>query len=276
MAPQEAVTIDHAEALRLIDEQIGEHVYFGLFVMRAASASGDEERIPLIHSSGRLGNPLEPKPPRLETDVGYYGFGREAFDSFPLPPMVGETQLRDNGVDFLISDTVRIRVAWRGSKEVGDRHPDAGELRRVKMAGLSSALSSKDPFLERFLAKARLAPAKVLQLSPTPMMVGLGDVPKRIWTLRVSVEPTGDSPFEAEVERAWVLEDEIERRIERGEFITGVPTSPAEVQVAYDPSDHEQVIAYPFDDSGRERTIKIQAMIVGPTVEDDEKPLPPG
>ena len=35
------------------------------------------------------------------------------------------TRLRDNGIDFLISDAVSIRIAWQGSKEVGGG-PDMG------------------------------------------------------------------------------------------------------------------------------------------------------
>jgi hypothetical protein len=261
--PEDAVTITHAEALRLIDEQVGERVYLALFVTRAESESGEEGPIPFIHMSGRLGNPFPERPPRLEPDVGYYGFGREAFAAFPFPPLVGTTQLRDNGIDFLISDTAWIRIAWRDSKEVGNSHPDAGEQRRLKAMGVAGALSKDDPFLKRFLAKAERAPAKILEASPTEHTVGSGEAKRRVWALRVRVEPDGGAAFETEVERGWRLESEIEERIERGESLSGVPASPVELEVVYDPTDHEQAIVHPDDEAGDERTIEFRGMIVG-------------
>lgn len=188
---------------------------------------------------------------------------------------MGTTQLRDNGIDFLVSDTVSIRVAWRGSKEVGDEHPDAGELRRLKALGVAGALSKDDPFLKSFLAKAKRAPAEILEASPTERTVGSGEKTGRVWTLRVRVEPDDGAPFEAEVERGWRLESEIEERIGRGEFLSGVPASREELEVAYDPTDHEQVIVHPDDGGGDERTIRLRGMIVGRSVGSAEDDVPP-
>ena len=55
---KDAVSITHAEALRLIDEQVGERVYLALFVKRAESESGEEGPMPFIQKDGRLGNPF--------------------------------------------------------------------------------------------------------------------------------------------------------------------------------------------------------------------------
>jgi hypothetical protein len=154
-AMSEDAVITHAEALRLIDEQVGERVYLALFVTRAESESGEEGLIPFIHMTGRLGNALAPGPPRLEPDVGYYGFGREAFDAFPFPPLVGETRLRDNGIDFLVSDTVWIRIAWRGSKEVGDSHPRRRRTEAVEGDGCRRRSVEGRPLPETFPRQGR-------------------------------------------------------------------------------------------------------------------------
>lgn len=261
------MTIEHAEALRLIDEQVGERVYLALFVTRAASESGDEGPIPFIHLTGRLGNALAPSPPRLETDVGYYGFGREAFDAFPFPPLAGTTQRRDNGIDFLISDTVWIRIAWRGSKEIGDG-PDAGKLGRLRLLGLAredeSAQDDPSLDLQRFLAEAKRARAEVLSASPTDFSfkdkAGEG---RRIWELALRVMPEGESAFEATAEVAWRRMKGIEERLERGELLTGVPAETQVLEVAFDPADREQAMAFPADDGGAERTLRFKGMIAG-------------
>lgn len=259
--------ITHAEALRLIDEQVGERVYLALFVTRAESESGDEGPIPFIHMTGRLGNPLPGRAPRLEPDVGYYGFGREAFDAFPFPPLVGTTQLRDNGIDFLVSDTVWIRIAWRGSKEVGDG-PDAGKLARLRILGLAredeSARDDPSLDLQRFLAEARGARAEILSASPTDFSfkdkAGEG---RRIWELTVRVMPEDEPAFEATAEVAWRRAEGIEERLERGEFPTGVPAETQVLEVAFDPANREQVMAFSADDGGGERTLRFKGMIAG-------------
>jgi hypothetical protein len=133
---EDAVAITHAEALRLIDEQVGERIYLALSLARTESESGEEGPIRFIQKIGRLGNPFQDRPPRLEDDIGYYGFGRDGIDAFPIPPLTGTTQLRDDGIDFLISETASIRIAWRGSEEIGDG-PDAGHLGRLRILGLA-------------------------------------------------------------------------------------------------------------------------------------------
>lgn len=52
--PEGRVTIKHAEALRLIDQQIGERVYLALFIERAASESGEKGPVPFLEKVGRL------------------------------------------------------------------------------------------------------------------------------------------------------------------------------------------------------------------------------
>jgi hypothetical protein len=269
--------ITHAEALRLIDEQIGERVYLGLFVARGASEWRDEEDpIPFIHLVARLENPFAPKPPRLDADVGYYGFGRGGVDSYSFAPMAGTIHLRDNGLDFRIADGVSIRIAWRGSEEVGDSHPDAGELAWLRRMGAADEVPKDHPGLARFLAKARRARAEILEASPTDLKIGSGEEERRIWSVRVRVEPEDGPAFEATVERGWRLESAIEEKIERGDFLTGVPASREELEVAYDPRDHEQIIVYPNGEGGVERTIRFRATIIGRSVgsADDDRPRP--
>lgn len=274
------MSITHAEALRLIDQQVGERVYLALFVRRAESESGEEGPVPFIHMTGRLGNPFPGKPPRLEPDVGYYGFGREAFDAFPFPPLVGATQLRDNGIDFLISDTASVRVAWRGSKEVGDG-PDAGKLGRLRLLGLAregeSAQDDASVDLQRFLAEAKRARAEVLSASPTDFSFkGKAGEGRRIWELAVRVMPEDESAFEATAEVAWRPMEGIEERLEHGEFLTGVPAETEVLEVAFDPANREQVMAFPADDDGDERTLGFRGMIVGrsSSLTEDKAPTP--
>jgi hypothetical protein len=112
------IIITHAEALRLIEEHMGEKVYFGVLVARGDDQGDDP--IPVQHVVGELGNPLEPKPPRLNPDDALYRIGGHMGDWFRLAPMIGSAHLRDNGIDFRPADGVAIRVAWRGSNEVGD------------------------------------------------------------------------------------------------------------------------------------------------------------
>jgi hypothetical protein len=129
--------------------------------------------------------------------------------------------------------------------------------------GVAGVLSKDDPFLRRFLGKAERAPAEILEASPTERTVGSEENKKRVWRLRVRVEPDDAAAFEAEVERGWSLESGLEERIGRGEFLSGVPVSRVELEVAYDPTDHEQVIVHPDDEGGDERTIRFGAMIGG-------------
>jgi hypothetical protein len=109
--------ITHAEALDLIEEHLGEKVYLGFLVSRADETG---ELVPVDHHVGPLVNLLDPKPPRLEPDEGFYAVG--GFDgAYHLPPMVGSVFIRDSGIDFRVADGVIIRLAWRGSSEIG--HP---------------------------------------------------------------------------------------------------------------------------------------------------------
>jgi hypothetical protein len=125
-------TISHNQALDLIEEHLGERVYFGFLV---ASADDSSEFVPVEHQDGVLINPLEPRPPRLEPDQGFYAIG-VAGDSFQLPPMAGTVHLRDNGIDFRVAETALIRVAWRGSAEVGDWRPTREDLDKLNSIGV--------------------------------------------------------------------------------------------------------------------------------------------
>lgn len=216
---------------------------------------------------GRLGNPLRDRPPRLEDDIGFYGFGREGFDAFPLPPLTGTIQLRDNGIDFLISETASIRIAWRGSEEIGDG-PDAGHLGRLRILGLAredeSASDDASLDLQRFLGEAKRARSEVLSASPTDFSfrtkAGEG---RRIWELKVRVLPEDEVAFEATAEVAWPLSETIEERLENGEFLTGLPAETEVLEVAFDPGNREQVMALAADDGDAGQMLKFRAMIVG-------------
>jgi hypothetical protein len=108
--------ITHDEALRLIDEHIGDRVYFGFLVARADNEG--EDPAPIMHFIGELKNPVEPKPPRLSPHDGLYEVGG-VYGQFRLATMPGTVHLRDSGIDFQPADGVMIRVAWPGSSELG-------------------------------------------------------------------------------------------------------------------------------------------------------------
>ena len=239
------MSITHAEALCLIDEQVGEYVYLGLFVTRAESESGEEEPIPFIHMSGHLRNVLEPRPPRLEPDIGYYGFGRAA-DAFPFPPLLGKTQLRDNGIDFLVSDTVSIRVAWPGSNDLAGHWKHPADVPRLFDEG----------------EKAR---AEILEASPTDRKIAVGEDERRIWNLRLRVHPKGEPAFETSAVHGFRLSPDFEEKIARGDSITMVPEDTAEVEVLFDPLDHEQVVVCPVDDDEGPKGLRLVG-IVGQTL----------
>jgi hypothetical protein len=73
-AMSKGTIITHAEALRLIDEYIGEKVYLALLVTRS-EPDHPENPVPVFHKIGPLDNPLAPRAPRLEPDEGLYQFG---------------------------------------------------------------------------------------------------------------------------------------------------------------------------------------------------------
>ncbi len=50
--------------------------------------------------------------------------------------MAGTVHLRDHGIDFRLSDAVLIRVAWRGSSEVGDWRPTEETMDRLNSVGI--------------------------------------------------------------------------------------------------------------------------------------------
>jgi hypothetical protein len=106
--------VSHTEALDLIEAHIGEQVYIGFHVALAVEPDSEPQ---FIHAVvGKLENELAPRPPRLNFDHGYYCIGHIAYD---FPPMVGPVFLRDEGVDFRVAKTALVRVAWKGSQEVG-------------------------------------------------------------------------------------------------------------------------------------------------------------
>ena len=76
---------------------------------------------------------MDPAPPRLESEVGFYEVGSH---SFGLGPMAGTVHLRDNGIDFRVADTALIRIAWRGSREMGDWRPTREALTKFNALGI--------------------------------------------------------------------------------------------------------------------------------------------
>lgn len=124
--------ITHTQALDLIEEHLDEKVYFGFLV-----ASGDDsgELVPVDHRIGILRNLMDPDPPRLEPDQGFYALG-DVGNSYHLPPLTGTVHLRDNGIDFRIANAALIRVAWRGSSEIGDWRPTREPLAKLNSIGI--------------------------------------------------------------------------------------------------------------------------------------------
>ena len=86
--------------------------------------------------------------------------------------------------------------------------------------------------------------------------------------------PEDEDAFEARAEVAWGLSETIEERLENGEFLTGLPVETEVLEVAFDPGNREQVMAFPADDGGAEQTLRFRAMIVGKAIgpEDDDAP----
>jgi hypothetical protein len=119
-------------ALDLIEEHLREKVYFGFLV---ASADRGGDMVPIDHRTGVLTNLMEPDPPRLEPDQGFYAIGAPS-NSYHLPPLAGTVHLRDNGIDFRIADTALIRVAWRGSTEIGDWRPTRETVHALNSIGI--------------------------------------------------------------------------------------------------------------------------------------------
>lgn len=268
-------TVSHEEALRLIDERIGERVHLALFL---PSVDGDapgmtDGKTMFVGRSGRLVNPLEPRPPRLEPDVGFYGFGRDGSDTYPFAPIAESIELRDSGLNFHLRGGGLIRLAWRGSAEVG-HGPDVGTLTRLRLMGVASQDESREDDasveLRRFLHKAPRAPADVLSARPTERRND--KTGQRIWSLRLRVRPGGGDPFEASTEVLWAANEEIDARLARGETLSCLPTERAEIDVAYDPERPEEVMAYP-DTPADPTTIPLRIGVVGKTIA-EESPDP--
>jgi hypothetical protein len=218
----------------------------------------------LICWTGRLGNPLGDRPPRLETDIGYYDFG---IDALAIPPLVGKVRLRDNGIDFLISDTTSIRIAWRGSKEIGDG-PDTGKLSRLRILGVAredeTARDGVSLDLRRFLTEAKRAKAEVRSASPIDFSFKTkGGEGRRIWNLRVRVLPEDAAAFVASAEVAWPLSKAVEERLERGKSLTGVPDETQIIDVAFDRGNRDQVMALAAKADSGPPTFRFKGMIVG-------------
>jgi hypothetical protein len=221
-AMKEHRAISHGEALELLDAQIGQRVYVGFLVPRA-QADHHEGPAPFVHTVGTLTNPLLPKPPRLEPDIGFYELGTEMLQ---LPPMAGSIHLRDDGIDFRLGAGVSIRTAWRGSPEVGDPWTNPVDLGRL-------------------FAHGRRAPAEILEAAPTDRKIGAGENERRIWDLKVRVHPEGEPAFETEAQHHFRRSPNFETLIERGEFLRLIPHEKVEVEALYDPDDHRQIIVRP-------------------------------
>jgi hypothetical protein len=79
--------------------------------------------------AGVLSYPLEPRPARLEPEVGYYRLEEEGyFSAFGLYPMAGTIHLREGGIDFRPSEETLVRVAWQAGSEIHDSRPTAEAL----------------------------------------------------------------------------------------------------------------------------------------------------
>ncbi len=120
----------------LIEGHIGEQVYVGFLF---ASPDGSIDNLFGVEEViGILANPFgDARPPRLESDVGAYEVGPGSGRSFYFSPMAGTVCLRDNGIDFRPGDNALIRVAWRGSSEVGDWRPTREAWAKVNEMGIT-------------------------------------------------------------------------------------------------------------------------------------------
>jgi hypothetical protein len=165
--------------------------------------------------------------------------------------MTGTIHLRDNGVDFRVADTVSIRIAWRGSKEVGNPYSNPADLPRL-------------------FANGKRARAEILAARPTEHKVGGGDDERRIWRLRLRVHPDDEPAFEASADHGFRLSPDLEEKIEKGYSVDMLSAADGpELEALYDPDDHEQVIVR-LDDSGAGR-VRLQG-IVGKPAGDVDKP----
>lgn len=104
-------SLDHEEALRRVDAQLGQRVFFGIIVRRGPGMDHDSG---IVMVSGELNTDLMERPPRVARGVALYtvGIGMSGWD-FLLPPMPGAIREHDSGLNFEVSKDVVIRVAWR-------------------------------------------------------------------------------------------------------------------------------------------------------------------
>jgi hypothetical protein len=171
--------------------------------------------------------------------------------------MTGTIHLRDNGVDFRVADTASIRVAWQGSNEVaGHWRPPAD--------------------VARLFAEGQKARAEILEASPTDRKVAAGEDERRIWDLRLRVHPDGEPAFETTAVHGFRLSPDFEEKIERGYSFNMIPEGTAEMEVLYDPDDHQQVVVRPVDDDEGPKGLRLVG-IVGRPIErstDDDTPPP--
>ena len=117
--------------------------------------------------------------------------------------------------------------------------------------------SSPDPEL---LARGRRAQAEILEASPTQRTSGVGEDERRIWSLHLRVHPPDEVAFEANVEHGFRLSPDLEEKIEHGFSFNMIPASGGEIEVAYDPADHKQMVVCPPDGDGASGRIRLQGI----------------
>jgi hypothetical protein len=149
----------------------------------------------------------------------------------------------------------------------------------MRLLGIAreDASAEDDPSLDLkgFLAEARRASAEILSASPTDFSFeAMAGDKRRIWELALRVLPVDESAFEATAEVAWRLTHGIEERLDRGEFLTCVPAEKRVIDVAFDPGNRDQVIAFGDDDGP---PLAFRTMIVGGSSGpgDDDAPTQP-
>jgi hypothetical protein len=122
--------------------------------------------------------------------------------------------------------------------------------------------------LRRFLREALRARAEVLSACPTERRNE--EDGRRIWELRIRVRPSEGPAFEAGAQVIWPVNEEIDRRLGRGETLSCIPLSSEEIEVAYDPERPEEVMAYP-DRTSDPSPIALRIAIVGRSIPEDSR-----
>jgi hypothetical protein len=94
------------------------------------------------------------------------------------------------------------------------------------------------------------ATAEVLEASPAELEERSPDHhARRLWTLRVRVQPPDAPSFEASVDHAFRATPGLDSAIEPGSFAKLLPLGRQKVQVAYDPNNPERLVVCPPTDS---------------------------